>query len=129
MRSGCLELRLRGEAERPALADTVDAFTLLRARLGLEASLGKGAKVFLQVQDARTFGEEASTVDASADRLDLHQGWLELTRPTGALELVLRAGRQELTLGNERLIGPVGWSNTGRSDALEGVTRRRSSGS
>jgi hypothetical protein len=113
------ELRLRGEAERPALVDTLDAFTLLRARLGLEASLGERAKVFLQVQDARTFGEEAGTMDASADRLDLHQGWLELTRPLGALQLALRAGRQEVTLGNERLIGPVGWTNTGRSfDAL-----------
>jgi hypothetical protein len=113
------ELRLRGEVERPAQVDTVDAFTLLRARLGLEAALGERAKVFLQVQDARTFGEESSTVDATADRLDLHQGWLELMRPVGALQLGLRAGRQEVALGNERLIGPVAWSNTGRSfDAL-----------
>ena len=27
---------------------------------------------------ARTFGEEQGTMDGSADRLDLHQGWLEL---------------------------------------------------
>lgn len=109
------ELRVRGEAERPAAFDTVDAFSLLRARLGLEAELAERARVFLQVQDARTFGEEQSTTDASADRLDLHQGWLELVRPVGSLELGIRAGRQEISLGSERLVGAVGWSNTGRS--------------
>src|SRR5512141_1619612 len=79
------ELRLRAEVERPAVVDTLDSITLLRARLGLEATVSERAKVFLQVQDARTFGEESSTVDASADRLDLHQGWLELAFPVGAL--------------------------------------------
>lgn len=113
------ELRLRGEAERPVVVDTVDAFTLLRARLGLEATLSQYAKVFLQVQDARTFGEEASPADGSADRLDLHQGWLELARPVGTLSFSVRAGRQELGLGNERLLGPANWTNTGRAfDAL-----------
>lgn len=109
------ELRLRGEVERPAPVDTTDGFVLSRARLGVLAELGNRASVFLQLQDARTFGEESSTVDASADRLDLHQAYLQLVRGAGRGELVLRAGRQEIALGNERLVGPVGWSNTGRS--------------
>jgi hypothetical protein len=110
------ELRLRSEVERTAVVDTTDVFTLSRARLGLLAELGGRASVFLQVQDARTLGEEASTVDASADRLDLHQAYLELVRGVGgSADLALRAGRQEIVLGNERLVGPVGWSNTGRS--------------
>lgn len=113
------ELRLRPELERPAAFDTFDAFTLLRARLGLEAELAKSARIFLQVQDARTFGEEQNTTDATADRFDLHQGWLELVRPVGSASLAVRAGRQEISLGSERLVGAVGWSNTGRSfDAL-----------
>ena len=109
------ELRLRGEAERTAVIDTLDAFTLLRARIGLEAELAKNARVFLQLQDARTFGEEQGTMDASADRLDLHQGWLELVRPVGRVQLGIRVGRQEISLGSERLGGAVGWSNTGRA--------------
>ena len=109
------ELRLRGEVERPAPVDTTDGFVLSRARLGVLAALANRASVFLQVQDARTFGEETSTVDGSADRLDVHQAWLELVTGMGRSELSLRAGRQEIALGNERLVGPVGWSNTGRS--------------
>lgn len=109
------ELRLRGEVERTALVDTTDAFTLSRARLGLLAELGNRASVFLQVQDARTFGEELGTMDGTADRLDLHQAYLDLTRGVRGADLTLRAGRQEIALGNERLVGAVGWSNTGRS--------------
>lgn len=109
------ELRLRGEVERPAPLDTTDGFVLSRARLGVLAELGDRASVFLQLQDARTFGEESSTMDASADRLDVHQAYLELVRGAGGAQLGLRAGRQEIALGNERLVGPVGWSNTGRS--------------
>lgn len=109
------ELRLRGEVERPAPVDTTDGFVLSRARLGVLAALGNRASVFLQLQDARTFGEESSTMDGSADRLDVHQAYLELARGVGGAELGIRLGRQEMAFGNERLLGPVGWSNTGRS--------------
>jgi hypothetical protein len=109
------EVRVRGEAERQATFDTTDAFTLLRARLGVEAQLSPRALVFLQVQDARTFGEEANTLAGSAERLDLHQGWLQYRADVGGHGLSFRAGRQEVVLGNERLVGAVGWSNTGRS--------------
>ena len=109
------EVRVRGEVERPADFDTTDAFTLLRSRLGLEARLSPRALVFLQLQDSRTFGEEGSTTDASADRFDLHQGYLQYGSDSGSWAWAARVGRQEIALGNERLIGAVGWSNTGRS--------------
>jgi hypothetical protein len=109
------EVRLRGEAERPAPTDSLDALTLLRARLGVQASLSERAHVFMQVQDARTFGEEETTADGTADRLDVHQAWLQYGRELGSYAWSVRAGRQEIILGNERLMGAVGWSNTGRS--------------
>jgi hypothetical protein len=109
------EVRVRGEFERPASTDTADAFTLLRSRLGIEARLSPRALVFLQLQDSRTFGEESSTTDASADRFDLHQGYLQYGSHSGEWAWSARVGRQEIALGNERLIGAVGWSNTGRS--------------
>jgi hypothetical protein len=113
------EVRIRGEADRPAGFDSVDAFSLLRSRLGVEAVLSPRALVLLQVQDARTLGEEANTLDGSADRLDMHQAWLQYRFDAGAYGVSVRAGRQEIALGNERLVGAVGWSNTGR--AFDGV--------
>jgi hypothetical protein len=109
------EVRLRSEGERPAPTESFDALSLLRSRLGVQASLSQRAHVFVQVQDARTFGEEAGTTDGSADRLDVHQAWLQYGAPLGSYEWSVRAGRQEIMIGNERLIGAVGWSNTGRS--------------
>jgi hypothetical protein len=109
------EVRVRGEAERPATTDTTDAFTLLRSRLAVEAALSPRAVILLQVQDSRTFGEEMSTLDGSANQLDMHQAWLQYRADIGLHALTARAGRQEVVLGNERLLGAVGWSNVGRS--------------
>jgi hypothetical protein len=108
------EVRVRGEAERPAALDTTDAFTLLRSRIGVDATLSRQARLLLQVQDARTFGEEASTMDGSADRLDMHQAWLQY-RLEGRLGVAFRAGRQQLSFGNERLVGAADWTQTARS--------------
>lgn len=109
------EVRLRTEAESPAAVDTGDVFSLLRARLGVEGRLSPRSLIFVQVQDARTFGEEQSTTDGTADRLDVHQAWLQYGRGAGDYAWAIRAGRQEIVLGNERLVGAVGWSNTGRA--------------
>jgi len=109
------EVRVRHELERPVTTGSFDQFTLLRTRLGVLAALTEGARALIQFQDSRVFGEESNTFDAAADVLDLHQGYLELVRPALGRQVTLRAGRQEMILGNERLVGAVGWSNTGRS--------------
>ncbi|HEY0969406.1 MAG TPA: alginate export family protein [Gemmatimonadales bacterium] len=121
------EVRVRGEADRPGSGVRSDAFTLLRTRVGLTARAGGNARVMVQLQDSRAFGEEESTTDASADAIDLHQAWLELSGRWAASTVALRAGRQEIALGNERLIGAVGWSNTGRSFDGARVDIRRAS--
>jgi hypothetical protein len=109
------EVRVRGEADRPAGVDTLDAFTLLRSRIGVEATLSPRAVVLLQLQDARTFGEELSPTDGRADRIDMHQAWLQYRIDASGYAISLRAGRQEIGLGNERLVGASNWTNTGRS--------------
>jgi hypothetical protein len=109
------EVRVRSEAERPAGVDTTDAFTNLRSRIGLEAVLSPRALIVLQVQDARVFGEEASLTAGSANRLDMHQAWLQYRLDTGGYGVSFRAGRQEIALGNERLVGPSNWAATPRS--------------
>ena len=93
---------------------------LLRLRLGLDVSWKQEIRVFFQVQDARTAGEEVSTT--SNDRnLDLHQGYADFA-PASWSGFSLRAGRQELIYGEERMVGALGWDNIGRS--FDGVRLR-----
>jgi len=107
------ELRLRGEWDGRTVGVGDDAATLSRIRLGARVGLTSWIAAFAQLQDARAWGTEGNTLtDASADQLDLHQGYADL----GSAERVLgRLGRQEVSLGDERLVGAVGWTNTGRS--------------
>ena len=69
----------------------------------------------LQLQDSRVLGTEGNRVSSTVDVFDLHQGYLQLVAPWRGSEIGLRAGRQEIALGNERLVGAVNWSNTGRT--------------
>jgi len=104
------EFRLRGEWDGRTVDGRVDAVTLLRVRLGVRAEVASWIGAYAQLQDARALGTEGSTLDGSADLLDMHQAYVEL----GTKALAGRLGRQEMALGDERLIGAVRWSNTGR---------------
>ena len=109
------QLRLRGEArDNLDLDDSVDddlRFWLSRIRLGVEMTLEKDWGLFIQAQDSRIFGQEAST-SANTQNLDLHQGYADLWKNR---TWSLRLGRQEWNYGDQRLIGPLDWSNVGRS--------------
>lgn len=91
---------------------------LERARLQLGATWGP-VGVLVQAQDARTWGFEGSTISNEANT-DLHQGWLELAGARGdSLGGSIRAGRQEIVWGTQRMIGALPWAATARSfDAL-----------
>lgn len=90
-----------------------DSFIYLRTRLGFKAVIQENLWAYIQIQDSRIMGEEASTA-ADEEGLDLHQGWLEIHKMMGT-NLSLRLGRMELSYGEQRLIGAFGWSNVGRS--------------
>jgi Alginate export len=90
-------------------------FHLLRTRLNVTATPEDNVRVFVQIQDSRVFGSEFSTLkDGSADNLDAHQAYLQLDNLFGS-NFSARVGRQEIIIGNQRLVGPVGWDNIGRS--------------
>jgi len=72
------------------------------------------------VLGAETSGGSFSTL-ANTSNLDLHQGYLELDDFL-ADGLTLQAGRFEVSLGSERLVGAVGWHNVGRS--FDGIRTR-----
>ncbi|MFN0152699.1 MAG: alginate export family protein [bacterium] len=93
-------------------------FSLLRSRLSVGAQLPKKVSIFLEAQDARVWGEEASTTEGSSPRGDMHQGYF-LAEDLFAPGVWAKVGRTELSVANERLLGAGEWSNTGRAfDAI-----------
>ncbi|MDT8435693.1 MAG: alginate export family protein [Gemmatimonadota bacterium] len=118
------EIRQRGEWDARTAEEGDDAAVLSRVRLGALVSWEDWLRAYAQVQDSRAWGEETNTLtDASADRLDLHQGWVEIGREDGPR---VRLGRQRVILADERLVGAVGWTNTGR--VFDGVRVRGAGG-
>lgn len=107
------ELDLDKSVRQTSAANQLDGdHVLLRTRAALGLSYSSfGA--YVQVQDSRAIGEEAST-SATFSNLDLHQGYLELKSP-GGIPLTARVGRQELAYGDQRLVGSANWANVGRS--------------
>ena len=109
------EVRSRTEYDAPGGAASADLFTMLRSRFGVRVEPTRALSVVLQLQDSRVLGTEGNRASSAVDVFDLHQGYLQLVTPWRGSEVALRAGRQEIALGNERLIGAVNWSNTGRT--------------
>ena len=99
-----------------------DADLLLeRIRLNLTFTLADQITIFFQPQDQRTFGDEAAagagttTVFVSDEQnLDVHQGYVDV-KDLLAQGLSFRAGRMELSYGDQRLVSPLDWSNIGRA--------------
>jgi hypothetical protein len=107
-----------------------------RIRLGLEFIPTETIKGFIQIQDARAFGNSSiyplngipvptagtgnNTLASQGASTDIHQAFfLASHKKTG---LSIQIGRQEWLYANQKVIGPVGWSNIGR--AFDGVRVR-----
>jgi hypothetical protein len=111
-----VELRLRPEFRdnadfRPA--DDFDTFWGQRLRAHLRLRLHSHLSAYVQGQDVWLFGAEHDKVPHSLGA-NLYQAYLDW-RPGGSQRWELRAGRQELVYGEERLVGAFGWDNVGRS--------------
>jgi hypothetical protein len=94
-----------------------DWFLLNRLRLGIGAKPVEALKVYGELQDAREIGSRRFVAGANPnleeDTLDWRQGWFELANYK-QFPLGLKLGRQELSYGDERLIGAFDWNNVGR---------------
>ena len=107
------QFRLRSEADGRIVGENPDFVTLSRIRVGVSGYLEDWIGTYIQIQDSRAWGTSLNTLtDASADAFDFHQAYIVLGKED---KVFTRLGRQEVTLADERLVGPVGWSNTGRS--------------
>ncbi len=68
--------------------------------------------IYGEARDSRTASDERKP-HPETDPLDLHQAFLVLGQAT-EFPFTLKVGRQELSYGDERLIGAFDWSNIGR---------------
>src|SRR3990170_2691514 len=95
-----------------------DNYVMNQTRLWADADVNEHLRVFIQLQDARTFGAEGTTVgfaNAGVENsiLDIHQGYFDIKKLFD-LPLTVRVGRQEIVWGDHRVIGNFVWSNYGR---------------
>ncbi len=88
-------------------------FTSLRSRLYVEKNITDKFNFYVEVQDSRVFGEEAS-LTANSKNIDLHQGYVWFKNFVDA-PISVQAGRFEMSYGTERFIGALGWNYVGRS--------------
>lgn len=109
------QIRARGEVDDRDFNEDTDASdrSLLRTRLNLKAQLSDRISTFVQLQDSRVGGSEASTLASSAN-VDLHQAYFQIDHLFWNW-LSLKQGRMELSYGTQRLLGAVGWHNVGRA--------------
>ena len=94
-----------------------DFSTLLRSRIGFKFDPTENISFFFQGQDSRDFGEEVASLPTAAgddEGLDLHQGYIDFL-DIGGSNFSFRIGRQEIVLGDMRLVGNTDWSNFGRA--------------
>jgi len=101
-----------------------DAYFLSRLRINMFLLPTTWLRFGFQGQDAHVFGKNQNpAVPPYQDSMDLRQAYVEF----GDVEkksVGVRAGRQELAFGDERLLGNANWLNTARSfDALRGTIR------
>ena len=115
------EVRHRSELDARDFSNQADPvlYHLLRTRLGVTAHPNPRLTAFVQIQDARFFGDENPALgrgvrDADANQLDVHQAFLDVDSLFGT-GLGVRVGRQELVYGNQRLLSSLGWANSGQS--------------
>ncbi len=95
-----------------------EQYLLTQSRVNLVWTPAARATVFIEIQDARIFGEEGIDEDATpnifADDVDLHQGHLTVDLSSGRLPVDLTVGRQKFNLGVQRLVSSLEWVNTAR---------------
>ncbi|TAN63804.1 hypothetical protein EPN18_01375 [bacterium] len=92
-----------------------------RVRLTANAKATDDTSVKITLQDSRTWGVATDNAgggpqltDNGTNTVDLHESYLNVANVFGS-PVALRAGRQELAYGDERLIGSFGWNNNGRA--------------
>ena len=115
--------QVRGRFENPSgtsfTSNNPDAYYASRIRLDLGIKPTSWLRFFAEAQDARVGAYNTAPAPTTLyNPMDLRQGYVELTYE-GPVSLKMRAGRQEMLFGGERLIGPADWGVSRTFDALD----------
>jgi hypothetical protein len=97
----------------------------MRTRIAADVRMDRGLRLFFQMQDVRIWGEELSVRDRSADNMDFYQAYLEVMDLPVAGGMI-RAGRQEVSLAENRLMAAPDWGQGGQT--FDGVRWIRPTG-
>jgi hypothetical protein len=94
-----------------------DGFHLLRLMYHADLQIGPNFRAFVQMIDAFADDRDPSErAGIDENDFDFHQAFGDLKLPVGDDGAVtLRAGRQNLIYGAQRLISPLEWTNTRRT--------------
>ena len=118
-----------GRATAPNATSSATQFIQQWARLGLNYAVSPDVDTFFQMQYAKDWGANNAPTSGAAPNaandpntltsLGIRQAYL-LIRNLGVNGLSMKAGRQLIVMGNQRLFGSFDWNNTGFS--FDGVT-------
>ncbi len=110
------QLRERSEFNDKSFLEEMhhDVYHQLRTRLRATGTVNEQVRVVAEIQDARVFGEETSTLNAGASHFDLRQGFVEVKGLADGL-LGFTLGRQALVYANERFLGAIDWHPYGQT--------------
>lgn len=112
---GEFRFRFEGRQGLGYLAGNHDAYGLFRLRLNVDLTPTPWLEVFVQGQDSRAPGiRPASANGVFRDPADLRQAWVRIGGPEAG-PVSLTVGRQLLLFGDQRLVGPLDWTNTART--------------
>jgi hypothetical protein len=100
-----------------------DAFLLTRVLFHADLHVTPWLRVFAQGKSSFSLDRELAGGErkSDVDQIDLQNGFVDLMLPEfGGAHVTLRAGRQELSFGAQRLVSPLDWSNVRRT--FDGVS-------
>jgi hypothetical protein len=117
--SGEFRTRVEGRTGFNYQPDNNDAYALVRNRLNVELLPASWLDFYAQGQDSRAPGVDTGRpLTTFKDGFDLRQAYVRLGKAGGLVKVTV--GRQLLSYGSQRLIGPLDWTNTSRSwDAVK----------
>jgi len=94
--------------------ESVNDFLLLRTRVHAGYSPTDWLTIFGEGQNSSSTSDRRNPNPQSDGPFDLHQGYIQVGGAND-LPVSLKVGRQELSYGDERLIGTFDWDNVGRA--------------
>jgi hypothetical protein len=111
------EVRIRPMHENNSrLSGRDNAYDLLRTRVYGDLWYRDNCRVYLEYLDAHSFNLDLPPQGIDENRSDFLNLFVDLkVAEIDEKPLYVRAGRQELLFGSERLISPLDWANTRRT--------------